>query len=54
MVPCRACQGSPVRARTRGKLVQEDLAKMIDWFVANGFMPKPVTVNHVVDLSFLR
>ena len=37
-----------------GRLILESLADQIRWFVANGYMPKPVPVEQVVDLSFLR
>ena len=38
----------------QGRLILESLADQIRWFVANGHMPKPVAVEQVVDLSFLK
>jgi hypothetical protein len=32
----------------------DSLADQIRWFVANGYMPQPVPVDKVVDLSFLK
>ena len=38
----------------KGRLVMESLADMNKWFVANGFMPRAVEVDQLVDLSFLK
>jgi NitT/TauT family transport system substrate-binding protein len=38
----------------KGRLILESLADMITWFVANGFMPQPISVDQAVDLSFLK
>ncbi len=37
-----------------GRPIVESLADQIKWFGANGYMPKAVPVEQVVDLSFLR
>ncbi len=37
-----------------GKLVLESLADQIRWHMANGYMPKAVTVDQVVDPTFLK
>lgn len=37
-----------------GRPIIESLADQIKWHTANGYMPKPVAVEQVVDLSFLK
>ena len=37
-----------------GRPSLESLADQIAWFVANGFMPEKISVDRVVDLSFLK
>jgi NitT/TauT family transport system substrate-binding protein len=37
-----------------GKLNLESLADQIKWYVANGYMPQEISVDKVVDLSFLQ
>jgi hypothetical protein len=37
-----------------GRRILESLADQIKWHAANGYMPKPVSVEQVVDLSFLK
>ena len=54
-VPAKAVKAAvPHYQDPNGKLILESLADQIKWHTANGFMPKAVPVDQVVDLSFLR
>lgn len=44
----------PYHQHPKGRLIQENPGDLINWFVANGFMPKAIDVQAAVDLSFLR
>ncbi len=44
----------PYHQDPKGRLILESLADMIKWFVANGMMPQPISVEQAVDLSFLK
>jgi len=37
-----------------GKPSLESLADQIKWFVANGYMPQPITIEKVLDLQYLK
>jgi NitT/TauT family transport system substrate-binding protein len=54
-VPAAAIRRAiPSHQDPRGHPNVDSLADQIKWFVANGYMPKPVPVDQVVDLSFLK
>jgi NitT/TauT family transport system substrate-binding protein len=54
-IPAKAIKAAiPHHQDPKGKPILESLADQINWFVANGFMPQPITVDQAVDLSFLR
>ncbi len=54
-VPARAIRAAiPHYQEPKGKLILESLTDQINWFAANGFMPRTIPVEQVVDLSFLR
>ncbi len=38
----------------KGKVILESLADQMNWFVANGFMPRAIPAEQLVDLSFLK
>ena len=45
---------TPYYQDPKGKMILESLADQIRWFVANGLMKEPVSVDHAVDLSFIK
>lgn len=45
---------TPYYQDPRGNLNLESLQSQIDWFLASGFMKEKISVDKVVDLSFLR
>jgi len=54
-VPAKAIKAAtPFYLDGGGRVNVASLADMIQWFVANGYMPKAVPADQVVDLSFLR
>ncbi len=54
-IPARAVKAAiPHHQDPRGRLILESLVDQINWFVSNGFMPKAIPVDQVVDLSFLK
>ncbi len=54
-VPAKVIKAAiPYYQDPNGKLILESLADQIQWFVANGYMPKPISVDQAVDLSFLK
>jgi len=54
-VPAKAIRAAtPYYLARDGRPNLDSLADMIQWFTANGLMPKAVSVDQVVDLSFLK
>ncbi|HEY7675584.1 MAG TPA: ABC transporter substrate-binding protein [Candidatus Methylomirabilis sp.] len=54
-VPAKTIEAAiPQHQDPEGRPNVASLADQIQWFVTNGYMPKPVTVEQVVDLSFLH
>jgi NitT/TauT family transport system substrate-binding protein len=54
-VPAKTIEAAiPQHQDPDGRPNVASLADQIQWFVANGYMPKAVTVDQVVDLSFLN
>jgi NitT/TauT family transport system substrate-binding protein len=54
-VPAKAVRAAiPHYQDPKGRPNLDSLADQIRWYVANGYMPKEVPVDQVVDLSFLR
>ena len=54
-VPAQVIKAAiPYYQDRHGKLNLESLANQIEWFLANGYMKEKISVDKVVDLSFLK
>lgn len=54
-VPAKVIKtATPYYLARDGRPNLDSLADMIQWFMANGYMPQKVTVDQIVDLSFLK
>jgi NitT/TauT family transport system substrate-binding protein len=54
-VPAKAIRAAIPHGQSRdGRPIMDSIADQIAWFAANGYLPKRVTADQVVDLSFLR
>ena len=54
-VPAKTIRTATPHHQARdGKVILENLAEMVHWFVANGGMEQKIGVEQVVGLSFLK
>ena len=54
-VPAKAIRGAaPFYLDPGGHASVASLADQVQWFAANGYMPKAIPVDQMVDVSFLK